>query len=266
MKSWSRALTFLAAFLGLVLALVPSTASAQATASIAGLVTDASGAVLPGVTVEAASPALIEKVRTVVTDGSGQYRLEQLRGGVYTVTFTLPGFNTVKREGLELAVRSSATVNAEMRVGVGRGDRDGDRRIADRRHPEREPPAGDQPGTAGSDSDRPHAPGGGVHDSWCQSQQRGRGRHQHHQHHRRLDVDPRRRRRRHPDTHRRHHHRQRRGHGVGRQHAAQHGQHAGSGGGLLVGERREHHRRPADQHDPEDRRQPVRRARSSPPP
>jgi len=117
MKSWSRALTLLAA-LGLVLALVPSTASAQATASIAGTVTDASGAVLPGVTVEAASPALIEKVRTVVSDGSGQYRLEQLRGGVYTVTFTLPGFNTVKREGLELSGSFVATVNAEMRVGA----------------------------------------------------------------------------------------------------------------------------------------------------
>ena len=101
-----------------VLALLPSAASAQATASIAGAVTDASGAVLPGVTVEAASPALIEKVRTVVTDGSGQYRIEQLRGGAYTVTFTLPGFNTVKREGLELSGSFVATVNAEMRVGA----------------------------------------------------------------------------------------------------------------------------------------------------
>ena len=58
---------------------------------------------LPGVTVEASSPALIEKVRSVVTDGTGQYRIEQLRGGVYTVTFTLPGFNTVRREGVELS-------------------------------------------------------------------------------------------------------------------------------------------------------------------
>jgi hypothetical protein len=101
-----------------VLVLVPSTAAAQATASIAGVVTDASGAVLPGVTVEAASPALIEKVRTVVTDGSGQYRLEQLRGGVYTVSFSLAGFNTVKREGIELSGSFAATVNAEMRVGA----------------------------------------------------------------------------------------------------------------------------------------------------
>ena len=69
----------------------PGSSFAQATASIAGTVLDASGAVLPGVTVEAASPALIEKARSVVTDGTGQYRIEQLRGGIYTVTFTLPG-------------------------------------------------------------------------------------------------------------------------------------------------------------------------------
>ena len=99
------------------LALLPSIVHAQATASITGVVTDASGAVLPGVTVEASSPALIEKVRSVVTDGSGQYRLEQLRSGVYAVTFTLPGFITIKREGLELAGSFAATVNAELRVG-----------------------------------------------------------------------------------------------------------------------------------------------------
>ena len=77
-----------------------------------------SGAVLPGVTVEAASPALIEKVRTVVTDGAGQYRIIDLRPGTYTVTFTLPGFNTVKREGVELAGTFIANVNADMRVGA----------------------------------------------------------------------------------------------------------------------------------------------------
>ena len=87
-----------------------------AQASIAGAVRDASGAVLPGVTVEAASPALIEKVRTVTTDNAGQYRIEQLRTGNYTVTFTLPGFTTVKREGIELIGSFSATVNADMRV------------------------------------------------------------------------------------------------------------------------------------------------------
>jgi hypothetical protein len=77
---------------------VQSTAWAQAT--VAGLVKDTSGAVLPGVTVEAASPALIEKVRTTSTDGSGRYRIEDLRPGTYSVTFTLPGFATVKRDGL----------------------------------------------------------------------------------------------------------------------------------------------------------------------
>ena len=118
MKPRFRSSAVPAAILISVFALVPSIAWGQATASIAGTVTDASGAVLPGVTVEAASPALIEKVRTVVSDGAGQYRLEQLRGGVYTVTFTLPGFNTVKREGLELSGSFVATVNAEMRVGA----------------------------------------------------------------------------------------------------------------------------------------------------
>jgi hypothetical protein len=117
MKAWFRSAAVLASLLSAELALLPLAAHAQATASIAGVVTDASGAVLPGVTVEASSPALIEKVRSVVTDGSGQYRVEQLRGGVYTVTFTLPGFNTAKREGIELSGSFAATVNAEMRVG-----------------------------------------------------------------------------------------------------------------------------------------------------
>jgi len=92
-------------------------AAAYAQGSIVGLVKDASGAVLPGVTVEASSPALIEKVRSVVTDGTGQYRIQTLRPGTYTVTFTLPGFSTVKREGIELAGTFVATVNADMRVG-----------------------------------------------------------------------------------------------------------------------------------------------------
>src|SRR6058998_2263734 len=72
-----------------------------ASGSIAGVVTDASGAVLPGVTVEATSPALIEKVRTVVTDAQGQYKIVELRPGTYAVTFTLPGFSRVRREGVE---------------------------------------------------------------------------------------------------------------------------------------------------------------------
>ena len=82
------------------LVLLPAAAYAQA--SIAGVVRDTSGAVLPGVTVEAASPALIEKVRSVVTDGAGQYRIVDLRPGTYSVTFTLPGFSTFKRDGIEL--------------------------------------------------------------------------------------------------------------------------------------------------------------------
>lgn len=94
-----------------------SVAFAQGSASITGVVKDSSGAVLPGVTVEAASAALIERVRTVVTDGSGLYRLEALRPGTYTVTFSLTGFTTVKREGIELAGSFVATVNAELKVG-----------------------------------------------------------------------------------------------------------------------------------------------------
>src|SRR5262245_5432180 len=99
------------------LGLLVCPAAAFAQASIVGLVKDASGAVLPGVTVEAASPALIEKVRSVVTDGTGQYRIETLRPGTYSVTFTLPGFSTVKREGIELTGSFVATVNADLRVG-----------------------------------------------------------------------------------------------------------------------------------------------------
>src|SRR5262245_20670201 len=72
------------------------------TGAVAGVVRDATGAVLPGVTVEAASPVLIEKTRTAVTDGQGNYKIVDLRPGAYTVTFTLTGFSTVRREGLEL--------------------------------------------------------------------------------------------------------------------------------------------------------------------
>jgi hypothetical protein len=95
--------------------LAPSAAFAQA--SITGVVRDPSGAVLPGVTVEAASPVLIEKVRVVVTDGSGQYRIVDLRPGAYTVTFSLTGFTSVRREGIELTGSFTATVNADLRVG-----------------------------------------------------------------------------------------------------------------------------------------------------
>jgi hypothetical protein len=88
-----------------------------AQASLAGIVKDTSGAVLPGVTVEASSPALIEKVRSVATDNTGQYRIVDLRPGTYTVTFTLPGFNTVARSGIELAGSGTVTVNGDLKVG-----------------------------------------------------------------------------------------------------------------------------------------------------
>src|SRR5712691_11829570 len=81
----------------------PGAWAQQSPSGIAGVVKDTSGAVLPGVTVEAASPALIEKVRTVVTDGEGRYNVVDLRPGAYTVTFTLSGFNTFRREGIELS-------------------------------------------------------------------------------------------------------------------------------------------------------------------
>ena len=79
---------------------------------------DASGAVLPGVTVEASSPALIEKVRTAVTDGAGQYRVTGLNPGTYSLTFTLSGFNIVKREGIELSGTATLTIPVDMRVGA----------------------------------------------------------------------------------------------------------------------------------------------------
>src|SRR5712692_5333954 len=102
---------------GACVLLVPATAGAQGTSAIAGVVRDTSGAVLPGVTIEAASPALIEKVRTVVSDSQGEYKILDLPGGSYTVTFTLTGFSTFKRDGLELTASFTANVGAEMRVG-----------------------------------------------------------------------------------------------------------------------------------------------------
>lgn len=90
---------------------------AQQASGIAGIVRDSSGGILPGVTVEAASPALIEKIRAAVTDGEGRYNIVDLRPGSYTVTFTLPGFNTFRREGIDLPAGFTATVDAEMTVG-----------------------------------------------------------------------------------------------------------------------------------------------------
>src|SRR3989337_1881828 len=97
-----------------VLAL-PSSVFAQGT--LTGTVRDASGGVLPGVTVEATSPALIEKVRTAVTDENGVYRIIDLRPGTYTLTYTLAGFNTVTRQGVELGSNFTATINIELSVG-----------------------------------------------------------------------------------------------------------------------------------------------------
>jgi hypothetical protein len=99
----------------LAILVLPTIASAQAT--LTGAVRDTSGAVLPGVTVEASSPALIEKVRSAVTDGSGQYRIIDLRAGTYSLSFTLPGFNTVTRDGVQLAGTQTVTIAVDMRVG-----------------------------------------------------------------------------------------------------------------------------------------------------
>src|SRR5689334_15327385 len=95
----------------------PSAVAAQQTSAIAGVVKDTSGAVLPGATVEASSPALIEKVRTVYSDSEGRYNITDLRPGAYSVTFTLSGFSTFKREGIQLTAGFTATVNADMKVG-----------------------------------------------------------------------------------------------------------------------------------------------------
>src|SRR4030088_2938517 len=101
-----------------VLALLTLRASPTfAQGSVAGVVKDSTGGVLPGVTVEAASPALIEKVRTAVTDNQGQYKIVDLRPGAYTVTFTLPGFSTIRREGIDLSAGFTANVNTDLRVG-----------------------------------------------------------------------------------------------------------------------------------------------------
>src|SRR5882762_5500303 len=108
---WIPSLVLASSFL-----LLPASTWAQS--SITGVVRDTSGAVLPGVTVEAASPALIEKVRSTVTDPQGRYRIVDLRPGTYSVTFTLTGFSTSKREGLELQAEFTATVNGDLAVGA----------------------------------------------------------------------------------------------------------------------------------------------------
>src|SRR5262249_45234641 len=104
--------TFVA--LSIVVAL-PSAALAQS--AIAGSVKDTTGAIMPGVTVEASSPALIEKTRTVVSDAQGNYKIVDLRPGTYTLTFALTGFQSVRRESLELPSNFTMTINADMKVG-----------------------------------------------------------------------------------------------------------------------------------------------------
>src|ERR1700684_874889 len=111
---FTRRLTGFAMAIGLLL-LIPAAAHAQS--GIAGVVKDTTGAIMPGVTVDASSPALIEGTRTVVTDGAGLYKIVDLRPGTYSVTFTLTGFNVVKREGIEIPDNFTATINAELKVG-----------------------------------------------------------------------------------------------------------------------------------------------------
>jgi hypothetical protein len=100
----------------LAFAILPATVYAQS--AIVGIVKDSSGGVLPGVTVEAASDVLIEKVKSAITDNEGRYRIVDLRPGIYAVTFTLTGFNTFKRDAIELPGEFTATLNAELRVGT----------------------------------------------------------------------------------------------------------------------------------------------------
>src|SRR5215471_11713879 len=107
---------YLTALVTISLALAPAIVAAQ-NGAIAGVVKDTTGAVLPGVVVEASSPALIEGTRTVTTDDKGQYKIVDLRPGVYAVTFTIGGFSSVKREGIELTTGFTAPVNADLKVG-----------------------------------------------------------------------------------------------------------------------------------------------------
>src|SRR5439155_17357896 len=113
---WKRfavpALVLVSAFLA-----APIAASAQQASGIAGTVRDSQGLALPGVTVEAASPALIERTRTVTTDGEGRYSIVDLRPGTYAMTFSLPGFSTVIRQGVELQSGFTASINVNMAVG-----------------------------------------------------------------------------------------------------------------------------------------------------
>jgi len=103
------------AVLGLFL--LPAAALAQS--AIAGTVRDTTGAVLPGVTIEASSPVLIERARSVTSDSEGRYTVVDVRPGVYTITFTLAGFNTFRREAVEVPTNTTVPINAELKVGAG---------------------------------------------------------------------------------------------------------------------------------------------------
>jgi hypothetical protein len=108
---------FLRSLIILLVLGVATSGYAQTLGTIAGTVKDATGAVLPGVSVEVSSPVLIEKVRSATTDGAGAYAVISLPVGTYSVTFTLPGFGTVRREGIDIVANFTATINAEMKVG-----------------------------------------------------------------------------------------------------------------------------------------------------
>ena len=114
-SGFSRAVT-----VAVLLLCLSASALAQGSggATVTGVIKDSSGAVLPGVTVEASSPALIEKTRSAVSDTSGQYRIIELRPGIYTVTYTLPGFTTLRREGIELTTNFTASLNVDLKVGT----------------------------------------------------------------------------------------------------------------------------------------------------
>ncbi|HEV3141861.1 MAG TPA: carboxypeptidase-like regulatory domain-containing protein, partial [Vicinamibacterales bacterium] len=106
------------AFVAALASVVLFPAVARAQSAFAGVVKDATGAVMPGVTVEAASPVLIEQSKSVVSDASGAYKIIDLRPGTYTLTFTLAGFAAVKKEGIELPSNFTSTINAELRIGA----------------------------------------------------------------------------------------------------------------------------------------------------
>ncbi len=113
----ARVTTGLLALACVIITAVTAAAQGSGAASITGAVRDESGGTLPGVTVEVSSPVLIEKVRSVVTDTDGAYRITELRPGAYTVTYTLPGFSVLRREGIELSPSFTATLNIELKVG-----------------------------------------------------------------------------------------------------------------------------------------------------